>query len=68
MTHSQAAVETARAAKYDKVKAERDDLIRAMRGVVACFASRTESSTCTEDHHPSCQEYIVSVLKKVEGR
>jgi hypothetical protein len=44
-----------------------DDLIRAMRGVLACFRSRTESSTCSEDHHPSCQQYLASILKRVQG-
>ena len=46
---------------------ERDDLIRAMRGVSACFRSRTESSKCTEDHHPSCHQYLELVLKRVTG-
>ena len=51
----------------EKLTVQRDDLIGSMRGVVACFASRTESSTCINDHHPSCQEYLTSVLKKVTG-
>jgi hypothetical protein len=52
----------------NKNRAKIDDLLVAMRGVIACFASRTESSTCINDHHPSCHEYLVSVLKRVEGR
>ncbi len=38
----------------------------ALRGVLACFNSRTESSTCMEDHHPSCHEYLESIMAKVE--
>ena len=44
---------------------DRDDLIRALRGVIACFNSRKHSSTCSEDHHPSCHEYLEHVLKRV---
>ena len=51
----------------EKLTTERDDMIFAMRGVITCFKSRTESSTCINDHHPSCQEYLTSVLKKVTG-
>jgi hypothetical protein len=47
----------------DKVKAA----IQALRGVLACFKARTESSTCIEDHHPSCQQYIAGVLAKLQG-
>ncbi len=43
-----------------------DALRRAVMGVIACFKSRTESSTCIEDHHPSCQDYIASVLAKLD--
>jgi hypothetical protein len=36
----------------------------AMMGVIACFTSVTSSSTCVEDHHPSCLEYLKNVLKR----
>jgi hypothetical protein len=47
-----------------------DDLIRAMRGVIACFKSRVNGCDdvgCINDHHPSCREYLESVLKRVTG-
>jgi hypothetical protein len=53
--------------KIEHLTAQRDDMIVAMRGVTACFNSRTESSTCAEDHHPSCHEYLTLVLKRVTG-
>jgi hypothetical protein len=37
-----------------------------LQGVAACFNSRTESSTCINDHHPSCLEYVNNVLEQVE--
>ncbi len=45
----------------DKVLALRTCLL----GVAACFNSRTESSTCIDDHHPSCHEYVTNVLAMV---
>ncbi len=44
-----------------------DQMRIAMRSVVACFNSRKDSSTCIEDHHPSCHEYLEHVLKRVIG-
>jgi hypothetical protein len=52
---------------HEETKAERDSMIVAVRGVIACFKSRTRSSICSEDHHPSCQQYLEHVLKKVTG-
>lgn len=42
--------------------------IVSLRSVVGCFKSRTESSTCIEDHHPSCQAYLKWVLKTLEDK
>lgn len=55
-------------AEHEEVKAERDVLYGALRLVKACFDSRTESSTCINDHHPHCNEYITSVLAKVNNK
>ena len=44
---------------------EKESLVQALRQVVACFKSRAESSTCIEDHHPSCLAFIESKLKGV---
>ena len=38
----------------------------ALMGVATCFRSRTQSSTCINDHHPCCAEYITSVLARVD--
>jgi len=54
--------------EHEKVLTERDDMIVAMRGVLGCMKSRTESGTCIEDHHPSCREYLAHILKRVTGR
>ncbi len=43
-----------------------EELRLCCRGVVGCFNSRVNSSTCTEDHHPSCKAYMVSVLAKLD--
>lgn len=54
----------------NRVTAQRDDLIRAMRGVITCFKSRVNGCDdvgCINDHHPSCLQYLESVLKKVTG-
>jgi hypothetical protein len=37
-----------------------------LMGVATCFRSRTESSTCIEDHHPNCVEYVNNVLANVD--
>jgi len=37
-----------------------------LQGVAACFKSRVESSTCINDHHPSCAEYVGNVLEQVK--
>ncbi len=47
--------------KYDEAKAQRDAMIVAVRGVITCFKSETKIN------HPSCLEYLESVLKKVTG-
>ena len=46
------------------VKEQRDTLRATLLQVVACFKSRAESSTCIEDHHPSCLAFIESRLKE----
>lgn len=38
----------------------------AVRSVVGCIKSRSRSSTCIEDHHPSCQQYLQYVLKRLK--
>jgi len=41
-------------------------LTKTLQLVVACFKSRAESSTCIEDHHPSCLQLIEGRLKEIE--
>jgi hypothetical protein len=40
----------------------------ALRSVVGCMNSRVQSSTCIEDHHPSCREYLQHVLDRLEEK
>ena len=57
-------------AELERVTKQRDDLIRAMRGVIACFKSRVggcDDVGCINDHHPSCRDYLERVLKTVTG-
>ena len=42
-------------------------LRQCLLGVIACFTSRTESSTCINDHHPSCLAYAKSVIFTVDS-
>ena len=51
-----------------EVTTQRDALHSVLRQVVACFKSRVESSTCIEDHHPSCLAFIEARLKECDGR
>ncbi len=55
-------------AAHEETKAQRDAMIRAVRGVVACFKSIVggcDDVGCINDHHPSCLQYLESILKKV---
>jgi hypothetical protein len=54
--------------EHEVVKAERDALYKALRLVKACFDSRIQSSECINDHHPYCNEYITSILNKVDNK
>ena len=42
------------------------ELRTALMLVATCFRSRTQSSTCINDHHPYCAEYVTSVLARVD--
>ena len=68
VTDGYTAIINAEAEVHDKEIAEvrlaRDALRATLRQVVACFKSRTESSTCIEDHHPSCLAFIEARIKK----
>ncbi len=50
-----------------ELEIQRDALHSVLRQVVACFKSRAESSTCIEDHHPSCLGLLEATLKVHDG-
>lgn len=48
-------------------KKEKEHLVKTLQQVVACFNSVDDSSTCINDHHPSCLVFIEARLKELNG-
>lgn len=41
-------------------------LVQTLRLVRQCFKSADQSSTCLEDHHPSCLHLVETLLKEYD--
>ena len=49
--------------QHDK---DMEALLLTLRQLRQCFKSRVESSTCVEDHHPSCLTLVEARLKEYD--